>query len=396
MTSSDSSSRYPVEVAYLPVVRCAVCRRTVAHRPGQASAVLTTHYQRAHPEILIAGAKVARKPPGNSVPSAGRLAVTATGSAAVEAAQFLDRPQVLCARTGSVRPERRHRPPPRFALLGRRAHMWPAVAVGVTAWFRACWSGADHGQENTDADRVVRPVPAAVRALAGAPAGPADRGTSAARSCGPSARTATPASRTAATRPASWSTWSPTRWRRAATRWSPSAACSRNHTRQVAAVAAYAGLKCVLVQESWVDWPDAVYDKVGNILISRLAGADVRLVKAGFGIGFKESWDQALARSRSAAASRTRSRPARPTTRSAGSASRAGRRGGRQEARARGLLRHDRRLLGDRQHAGRDDRRLRRARASDRGRAGSSASTARPSRPRPASRSPASPGTRRS
>lgn len=54
MTSSDSSSRYPVEVAYLPVVRCAVCRRTVAHRPGQASAVLTTHYQRAHPEILTA------------------------------------------------------------------------------------------------------------------------------------------------------------------------------------------------------------------------------------------------------------------------------------------------------------------------------------------------------
>jgi 1-aminocyclopropane-1-carboxylate deaminase len=68
-----------------------------------------------------------------------------------------------------------------------------------------------------------------------------------------------------------------------------------NHTRQVAAVAAYAGLKCVLVQESWVDWPDSVYDKVGNILVSRLAGADVRLVRAGFGIGFKESWEQALA-----------------------------------------------------------------------------------------------------
>src|SRR3954453_11662411 len=68
-----------------------------------------------------------------------------------------------------------------------------------------------------------------------------------------------------------------------------------NHTRQVAAVAAYAGLNCVLVQESWVDWPDSVYDKVGNILLSRLAGADVRLVKAGFGIGFKESWDAALA-----------------------------------------------------------------------------------------------------
>ncbi len=67
-----------------------------------------------------------------------------------------------------------------------------------------------------------------------------------------------------------------------------------NHTRQVAAVAARVGLRCVLVQESWVDWPDAVYDKVGNILISRLAGADVRLVKAGFGIGFKESWETAL------------------------------------------------------------------------------------------------------
>src|SRR3954447_19806434 len=38
-----------------------------------------------------------------------------------------------------------------------------------------------------------------------------------------------------------------------------------NHTRQVAAVAAKLGLKAVLVQEKWVDWPDAVNDKVGNI-----------------------------------------------------------------------------------------------------------------------------------
>ncbi len=68
-----------------------------------------------------------------------------------------------------------------------------------------------------------------------------------------------------------------------------------NHTRQVAAVSARAGMKCVLIQESWVDWPDSVYDKVGNILISRLAGADVRLVKAEFGIGFKESWELAIA-----------------------------------------------------------------------------------------------------
>jgi 1-aminocyclopropane-1-carboxylate deaminase len=67
-----------------------------------------------------------------------------------------------------------------------------------------------------------------------------------------------------------------------------------NHTRQVAAAAAKAGLKAVLVQESWVDWPDPVNDKVGNILLSRIMGADVRLVRAGFGIGFKESWQQAL------------------------------------------------------------------------------------------------------
>jgi 1-aminocyclopropane-1-carboxylate deaminase len=68
-----------------------------------------------------------------------------------------------------------------------------------------------------------------------------------------------------------------------------------NHTRQVAAVAARIGLGCVLVQESWVDWPDVVYDRVGNIQLSRMMGADVRLVEARFGIGFKDSWEAALA-----------------------------------------------------------------------------------------------------
>ena len=68
-----------------------------------------------------------------------------------------------------------------------------------------------------------------------------------------------------------------------------------NHTRQVAAVAARLGLACVLVQEHWVEWPDAVYDKVGNILLSRIMGADVRLDPAGFDIGIRPSWEQALA-----------------------------------------------------------------------------------------------------
>ncbi len=67
-----------------------------------------------------------------------------------------------------------------------------------------------------------------------------------------------------------------------------------NHTRQVAAVAARLGLKARLVQEHWVDWPDPVNDRVGNILLSRIMGADVRLVDEGFGIGIKTSWEQAL------------------------------------------------------------------------------------------------------
>src|SRR5437879_429525 len=67
-----------------------------------------------------------------------------------------------------------------------------------------------------------------------------------------------------------------------------------NHTRQVAAVAARLGLGCVLVQEHWVEWPDAVYDKVGNILLSRILGADVRLDPGGFDIGFRPSWEDAL------------------------------------------------------------------------------------------------------
>jgi 1-aminocyclopropane-1-carboxylate deaminase len=68
-----------------------------------------------------------------------------------------------------------------------------------------------------------------------------------------------------------------------------------NHTRQVAAVAARLGLSCVLVQEHWVDWEDPGYETVGNILLSRIMGADVRLSDAGFDIGIRESWEEALA-----------------------------------------------------------------------------------------------------
>ena len=67
-----------------------------------------------------------------------------------------------------------------------------------------------------------------------------------------------------------------------------------NHTRQVAAVAARLGLKCRLVQEKWVDWDDPVNDRVGNILLSRIMGADVRLDPSGFDIGIRSSWEEAM------------------------------------------------------------------------------------------------------
>lgn len=67
-----------------------------------------------------------------------------------------------------------------------------------------------------------------------------------------------------------------------------------NQTRQVAAVAAHLGMKCILVQENWVNYADAVYDRVGNIELSRIMGADVRLDAAGFDIGIRQSWKDAM------------------------------------------------------------------------------------------------------
>ena len=68
-----------------------------------------------------------------------------------------------------------------------------------------------------------------------------------------------------------------------------------NHTRMVAAVAAKIGMKCRLIQEAWVPHDDAVYDRVGNILLSRIMGAQTQLVDDGFDIGIRDSWKRALA-----------------------------------------------------------------------------------------------------
>jgi 1-aminocyclopropane-1-carboxylate deaminase len=67
-----------------------------------------------------------------------------------------------------------------------------------------------------------------------------------------------------------------------------------NHTRLVAATAAKLGMKCVVVQESWVAHEDAVYDRVGNIQMTRLLGADSRIVPDGFDIGIRKSWEDAI------------------------------------------------------------------------------------------------------
>ncbi len=67
-----------------------------------------------------------------------------------------------------------------------------------------------------------------------------------------------------------------------------------NHTRQVPAVAAKIGMKCRLVQESWVPHDDAVYDRVGNILLTRLMGADSQITDDGFDIGIRQSWEAAM------------------------------------------------------------------------------------------------------
>ena len=62
-----------------------------------------------------------------------------------------------------------------------------------------------------------------------------------------------------------------------------------NHTRQVAAVAAKLGMKRHLVQKSRGSFQDAVYDRAGNVLMSRMMGAEIEFVDEGFDIGIHEA-----------------------------------------------------------------------------------------------------------
>ena len=111
-----------------------------------------------------------------------------------------------------------------------------------------------------------------------------------------------------------------------------------------------------------MDWPDAVYDKVGNILISRLAGADVRLVQGRVRDRLQGELGAGAARRRGARrqAVRDPGRRLRPSARRARL-----RRTGRTRSPSRSgelgvFFDTVDRLLGDRQHPGRHGRRLRR------------------------------------
>lgn len=52
MPRSAAKHNFPVTVTQLPVTRCEICQRTVAYRPGEASAALTKHYELRHKDAL--------------------------------------------------------------------------------------------------------------------------------------------------------------------------------------------------------------------------------------------------------------------------------------------------------------------------------------------------------
>jgi 1-aminocyclopropane-1-carboxylate deaminase len=189
--------------------------------------------------------------------------------------------------------------------------------------------------------------------------------TSAAPRSGPSARTSAAAWPSAATRSASWSTSSRTpRQRRRhpgldrrlpVQPHPPGRRGRRPPGPEVPSRAGEVG-----------PWDDPVNDKVGNILLSRMMGADSSPRPAGFDIGIRDSWKTPCARSR------RRRHPLPDPGRSLRAQARRtgirqlGVRGRRAGEGPRGLLRHHRRLHRDRLDARRDDRRVCRPRGADR------------------------------
>ncbi len=67
-----------------------------------------------------------------------------------------------------------------------------------------------------------------------------------------------------------------------------------NHTRQVTAVAAVLGLKSYTVQETWLEWDDPIYDKVGNILLTRIMGGNPVIAGYGYSTAEKDTWEKVM------------------------------------------------------------------------------------------------------
>jgi hypothetical protein len=49
---SRTRKTFPVTVSRLPMIRCQVCGRSVAHPRTSPGVALTEHYNREHPELL--------------------------------------------------------------------------------------------------------------------------------------------------------------------------------------------------------------------------------------------------------------------------------------------------------------------------------------------------------
>ncbi|BEI92305.1 uncharacterized protein CcaverHIS019_0411250 [Cutaneotrichosporon cavernicola] len=67
-----------------------------------------------------------------------------------------------------------------------------------------------------------------------------------------------------------------------------------NHTRAVTATATACGMKAITIQEKWVPIDPPLYAEVGNILLSRIMGGDVRLNNEDFGIEHKAATQAAV------------------------------------------------------------------------------------------------------
>jgi 1-aminocyclopropane-1-carboxylate deaminase len=48
------------------------------------------------------------------------------------------------------------------------------------------------------------------------------------------------------------------------------------------------------VQETWAEWDDPIYDKVGNILLTKLMGANLVMDGYGYSTSKKQSWEKVL------------------------------------------------------------------------------------------------------